>query len=207
MALETITAGNSETVIPSNRVEEVILSVIDGAEGFLADSEDVTPQSAQRVTPGDTLTVDSDEDTLEQLHAVGADLTYQVTRQDSQTDRQTRRLSVDRSSSTVVRQLARRTNHSPGADTDILSADVSPPETGTLAVKVVLNSAAVFNVQEDIDGGPELEEDLNSGNSLTAGAGFVFTIPCRGDASYNFQVESAVQVNVLQVDYTREVRD
>lgn len=203
MPVETLTDGQSERIVRLSDVADVAIDVLDGREAFLSKSDD-NPEIGDRIIPGESAEIEPRADREEWLHAVGADIRYQVRELESASSgREVRRVSIKNSVS-VVRAIARSTlNNSPGANTDIFSTDISPPETGTLIIKIVLNSAAVVNVQETI-GGTTIAYDLNNGATLDAGEGFSFPLPVRDDASYNFQVESDVQVNLFTVDFTRD---
>lgn len=207
MALETITAGDSLEIVGPQDVQDRVLQIIDGDAGFLVPGERGAPQTGDRVTPGRSFRLAPKNGHKEILHAVGEDLTIQSIIQDEVTGGEENRVFGEETGGTeVARKLARTTNTTPGATTDILTNDVTPPETGTLQVKIQVGSLATASVEEDIDGGPEINSDLNDGNDLTAGALNTFAIPCRGDATYNFQIDTgAVEVDILQVDYTREV--
>jgi len=205
MAIETLAAGDSTEIVGINDVFDRVLEILDGDEGFLLDTRRGAPQSGDRLTPGKSFKLSPRIGRREVLHARNEDLTYQSIIQDNVTGGEENRMfGEDVGGTEVSRRLARRLNYSPGVNTDILVNDVTPPETGTLQVKVSLNAGAVFSVEEDI-GGTVISQAYNSGSSLAAGAGYSFTTPCRGDATYNFQVDTGVQVNMLQIDYTREV--
>lgn len=205
MALRTLTAGTSEALIPESRVEDGVLELIDGQEAFLTTDKDASPKAGDRITPGDSLRVEAQEGVAEILNAVGADATYQFRREDASSGANVRRITKKKGGEAVSRPIARATNVSPGANTDIFSSDVEPPETGTFNVTIVLASAAVVNVQFDQDG-TTWSGDLNNGNSIGADEVHAYAVPVRGDTTYNFHVESNVTVDQLQLDYTREVK-
>ena len=89
----------------------------------------------------------------------------------------------------------------PGANTDILAADVTPTINGSVfRVTVCLGTASVFNVVET-DGTQAFTEGLNSSVALNAGDRYTFILgSTRTDNTYNFQVETDGVIRVLQVE-------
>lgn len=207
MALRTVSSGEFEEIVDSATVNDVILEVVDGDAGYLTTDRQTATKAGQRVEPGQSLIIEPVKGLREQLHALGQDLTFQLTQQNRQSSTENvRNIQLQSQSKTVARSLARATNQTPGAGADLFNSDISPPETGSLQFKIQTASATTVSVDEDITGGPELSMDLNGGKSLTAGAAHSFTLPCRGDATYNIQEDSGVEFDICQVDYSREVQ-
>lgn len=90
------------------------------------------------------------------------------------------------------------------ANSDLFNSDVDPTYSGSnLRVSISVQGSAILNVQED-NGSNTVSYDLNGGNSLDADELYVFDVPTRESSTYNFQLESSVAINVLNVD---EVKD
>lgn len=101
----------------------------------------------------------------------------------------------------VCRRLAAGFNVSaPGANTDILSAAVSPQSTTcALRITVVLATASVFNYTAK-QGATTFTCGLNESIALNAGDSYTFVVGANSSTSYNFQVETNGVINVLNVE-------
>ncbi len=86
----------------------------------------------------------------------------------------------------------------PGANTDILSADLTPQMAGFFVVSVSLTTSSVFNVTET-QGATTYTNGLNKSNALNAGDKYVFTFPVNAATAYNFQIETDGVVRELTV--------
>lgn len=90
------------------------------------------------------------------------------------------------------------------ADTDILGSDVSPSNNpSAFRITVSLASSAVFNAQVTRSGNT-VEEDLNDSNALSAGSVYSFYLPIRSSDSVNFQVETGVTINRLDIEEVQQ---
>lgn len=89
------------------------------------------------------------------------------------------------------------------ANSDLFDSDISTDnDPSNLRVTVSVQSASILNVQETVSGNT-VDYDLNGGNALSADELHVFDIPARTDGSYNFQLETGVAIDVLNVDEVR----
>lgn len=89
----------------------------------------------------------------------------------------------------------------PAADTDILTTAITPScDPGILRVYVCLSIAGVFYVTRTV-GAASVNELLNSGVALTAGAAYAFSVAWIAGESINFKCTTTGGViNKLQVD-------
>lgn len=88
----------------------------------------------------------------------------------------------------------------PGANTDILAADVEPQIRGSVfRVTVCLSTESVFNVTTT-DGTTAYTNGLNSSTALNAGDVYMFAFGTREDIDYNFQVETDSVIRFLYVE-------
>ena len=90
----------------------------------------------------------------------------------------------------------------PGANTDMLAADLTPGRRGAFRITVAVTTASVFNVSAT-DGTTTHVWGLNGSVALQAGDVYTFTIGCDPSLSYNFQVETDGVIEVLVVDEIR----
>lgn len=89
------------------------------------------------------------------------------------------------------------------ATADILTSSITPKrESSALRITVALDTTdSVFNVTTtDTANSTTYTLDLNSGTALTAGNLYTFTVGCRRDCTYNFQVETGTNIAYLVVD-------
>lgn len=91
----------------------------------------------------------------------------------------------------------------PGANTDILSAAITPQRECAFRVTVALTTASVFNVT-CTDGNTTHAWGLNSSTALQAADLYAFTFAAAPSLSYNFQVETDGVIEVLIVE---EIQD
>jgi len=205
MAEETITAGQREVIIPLERSGRFLLEVFQGQRAYLGGAEIGAGTAGQRIDVGRSTIIDSGFDDKHTLFADGADVEYQLTelgkaepgRQGASPAPSTTGGSAGGNNVFAVNK-AYVTNVNPGANSDILSSDISPDNPGTLEVRVALDSSAVFALNED-----GKVYDLNRGTSLNSGADYGFSINVGDNVTYNFQVESAVTVNRLRATFSR----
>jgi len=81
----------------------------------------------------------------------------------------------------------------PGADTDILAADVSLNSArngAKVRLTVVLDTADVFKAVDDAGS----EYKFNGGSNIAAGCVYAFDLPASSSRTYNFQVEGGTTV-------------
>lgn len=99
-----------------------------------------------------------------------------------------------------ARQLAGSFNAAPpGANTDILAADLSPAIDGSaFRVTVALTTASVFNVTAT-DGTTTHVWSLNSGTALNADDLYTFTFATDTSLDFNFQVPTNGTIEFLSV--------
>jgi len=206
MAENTITAGNQEVIIPGPDSSRVLLELFGGKRGYLSSSKISAGTSGQRIDVGRSTIINSRPGEKHVLYADGADLEYQVTRLG---EAEPGRPGVAApapgggvgnpgTNNVFAVNKAYVTGQNPGANTDILSNDITPDEPGTLEVRFVVGGSAVPRLSEDGN-----VHDLNAGNSMNAGADYSFSINVGSNVGYNFQVDSAVTVNRLRATYSR----
>lgn len=99
---------------------------------------------------------------------------------------------------TPIMRADRFNDAAPGANTDILAADITPSYGATLAIGVRLATASVFNLIETRDG-VDVVIGMNLSVALQAGDGYTFLWPCSPESSYNFQVETNGVISILRV--------
>ena len=97
--------------------------------------------------------------------------------------------------------------NAPGANTDILSTDLTPDRTvSAYRITVACDTGTVFNVMIDDGSSATHAFGLNGNTALTAGAiyTFVFGVTATDDGlkngtacSYNFQVETDSDIHLL----------
>jgi hypothetical protein len=92
----------------------------------------------------------------------------------------------------------------PGANTDILSADIAPLDnTGTTGsifrITLVLATSSVVNVMVD-DGSTQFAVPLNDNTAITAEAWYREAFAVRPGLTYNFQVETDGVIRILHVE-------
>lgn len=223
MPVRTTIAGNRDKVITGSQNGVFDIEILDGLVGWVLEDEDTDRRSGERVDPSDVIKVDSLPGEEFFLEAETSDLEYQVLPAGKLAEGQrsnplsSKRPMKDRvrgktqtgGKSSLVRPLARVINTTPGADTNIQVSgsdlDITVPGTGTIMIRVQLDTDAIVKVVES-GFGATITQELNNGQALDAGEVFTFTLPCRSDATYNFQVDTAgVEVDILQLDYTRQV--
>ncbi len=85
----------------------------------------------------------------------------------------------------------------PGADADILPADVTPKEVEIWGLSVSFAVATVLNLIVKQTAKPDLKLGFNSSNALTANDLFTFSFAVHPDASYNLQIETDGAINYL----------
>jgi hypothetical protein len=85
--------------------------------------------------------------------------------------------------------------------TSLLTDDIVPVlDPGLLRIYVCISVEGVFSVYRTV-GAVSVTENLNSGNPLTAGAAYMFSVPWRAGESINFRYSAAGGIiNKLQVD-------
>ncbi len=94
----------------------------------------------------------------------------------------------------------RKFNASASANTDVFSTDVTPTESpSALRVTVSEDTGVTFKTAITLSG-TTVTVEFNEGSTLTADALYVFDLPVRSDATYNFQFGGNTTINVLQVD-------
>lgn len=205
MGIKTVSAGGSEAIVGKEDRVLVLVEIIDGQEAYLTADLQGAPESGERLSPGTLAQIQSPGDRPEYLRAVGSEVRYQVIRQrELQPLEEVRPRLVDTladslSTNPVPHRVDRVVNTSPGKDTDIIT-DFDPPSTGTIMAKAVVASDSVLNVQETISGST-VTLKLNSGNTLTANDLHTEAVPVRADGTINLQIESAVEIDLLQVDF------
>lgn len=98
-----------------------------------------------------------------------------------------------------VNSRVRRYNISaPGANTNILSTNVTPALDGVWVVTVCLTTGSVFNLVTT-DGTTSFTNGLNASAALNAGDVYTFSFGVMTSLSYNFQVETNSVIRKLIV--------
>lgn len=87
----------------------------------------------------------------------------------------------------------------PGANTDIISSDLSPKVSGAFRITVAVSTSTVFDVKVT-DGTDTHVISLNDGVALTANALYTFSFGVSDALDYNFRVKTDSVIEVLQVD-------
>lgn len=116
----------------------------------------------------------------------------------------------------IVRHVEMFNRAAPGANTDIITADIKPNGRESMfRVHVVLATSSVFNYTvSDQEGSPTLfTVGINASAALNAGDGYTFDIPAlkyettsvtfgaaKRELTYNFRVETDGIIRVLIVD-------
>lgn len=91
----------------------------------------------------------------------------------------------------------------PAGGTDFLPENIEGSVLsyrGTLRIKISLDTATTFSINEKI-GGTDHVMTFNEGGDLNANAVYVFDYPIRTDANYNFQLGAMATINILQIDF------
>lgn|SRR3990167_2958124 len=112
------------------------------------------------------------------------------------------------SSKGLITRAALFNRAAPGANTNILTSNITPAEGSAMRVSVVLATASVFNTTIT-DGTTTFTCGLNASVALTAGDMYFFEFACHpsetnsGSANalgYNFQVETDGIIRYLVVE-------
>ena len=86
----------------------------------------------------------------------------------------------------------------PGANTDILSAAITPVYYGAFRITVSLTTGSVFNYTE-ARSGTTFTHGINSSVALNAGDAYIFNVDVSPLSTYNFQVETNSVIRQLKV--------
>lgn len=87
----------------------------------------------------------------------------------------------------------------PGANTDILSSDITPSfNPSLLRIMVALDAAAKFSAVVTVSE-TEYSVAFNSGADLEAGCLYMFDLLVHSGDTVNFQIDSAETVSLLRV--------
>ena len=96
----------------------------------------------------------------------------------------------------IINHAAVHEGSAPGANTDILSSDITPNYgVSCLRITTQVTTASVMNVMVKKTGNTTQTCALNNNIALNA-----FTFGCVSGQDYNFQVETDGQIDILQVD-------
>ena len=100
----------------------------------------------------------------------------------------------------VINRVAIHEGSAPGANSDILASALVPSKAAAYRITVQLAVGSIFNVMVGKTGNTTIACALNSNTALTAGATYTFSMGVDSDQTYNFQVETDGQIDLLQVD-------
>ena len=101
----------------------------------------------------------------------------------------------------IINHAAVHEGSAPGANTDILSSDITPNYgVSCLRITTQVTTASVMNIMVKKTGNTTQTCALNNNIALLAGALNAFTFGCVSGQDYNFQVETDGQIDILQVD-------
>lgn len=100
----------------------------------------------------------------------------------------------------VINRVAIHEGSAPGANSDILASALVPSKAAAYRITVQLSVGSIFNVMVGKTGNTTQTCALNSNTALTAGATYTFSMGVDSDQTYNFQVETDGQIDLLQVD-------
>ena len=88
---------------------------------------------------------------------------------------------------------------SPGATTDILSADITPSKSPSLfRIMIQVDAVTKFRAIVEVDD-TDYTLNFNGNSDLTAGAVYMFDMLVHEGDSVNFQIDSAETVDILRV--------
>lgn len=210
MAVETLAAGDAVEIVDIDDVVDRVVKIIDGQRVFLLDTDRGAPETGDLLLPGQAQRLSPKRGRKEVLHAVGADVLYEVIVQEDEVSggEDQRLLTLDLAGSVTV-PVIRVTNTTPGANTNVQIAtfdlDLRPPASGAWVVVVQLeatDAAATLIVEQAIDDGDTITSDLNEGTDLVNGSRYEFEVSCRRDSVYNFQLDTAaVEIDLLEINY------
>jgi hypothetical protein len=100
----------------------------------------------------------------------------------------------------IINRVAIHEGSAPGANTDILASALTPSKAAAYRFTIQLTVSSIFNVMIGKTGNTTQTCALNDNGALTAGALYTFTMGVDSDQTYNFQVETDGQIDILQVD-------
>ena len=100
----------------------------------------------------------------------------------------------------VINRAAIHEGSAPGANTDIISSDITPAQAAAFRITVQLTTASVLNAMIKKTGNTTQTCALNNNIALLGGSLNTFTFGVVPGQDYNFQVETDGQIDILQVD-------
>ena len=101
----------------------------------------------------------------------------------------------------IINHAAIHEGSAPGANTDILGSDITPSYgVSCFRVTVQVTTASVLNVMIKKTGDTTQTCALNNNIAILAGTLNTFVFGCVSGQTYNFQVETDGQIDVLQMD-------
>ena len=100
----------------------------------------------------------------------------------------------------VINRASIHEGSAPGANTDILGTDITPENAAAFRITTQVTAASVMNVMVKKSGNTTQTCALNNNIALLAGSLYTFSFGVVPSQTYNFQVETDGQIDILQVD-------